>query len=47
MYFQDPPLNQFQKQLQDQNNLKTLFKVNAVSSSNRMTEIIDEVNSEK
>ena len=50
MYFQDPSLNQFQQRLQDaqhKNNLLQMFDVQKIPSNNRMTEIIDQVESEE
>jgi hypothetical protein len=46
MYFQDPSLAQFQRQLQDArnlNNLKTLFAVEVVPKESQMRNIIDQV----
>jgi hypothetical protein len=44
MYFQEPSLLQFQKELEDkkhQNNLRTLFNVKTIPSSNAMKEVLD------
>jgi hypothetical protein len=47
MYFQDPSLLQFQRRLEEecqQNNLRTLFNVQAVPKDTQMREVIDQVN---
>lgn len=44
MYFQEPSLLQFQKEMEErsqQNNLRTLFNVQTIPSSNVMKEILD------
>lgn len=49
MYFQDPSLLQFQQRLQDErqnNNLKTLFSVQAIPKESQMRTLIDGVDSE-
>ncbi len=48
MYFQEPSLLQFQRELQQrthQNNLKTLFGVQAIPSSNTIKEVMDDQDS--
>ena len=50
MFFQDPSLLQFQKQLRDQenrDNLMTLFDVQAIPESTQMRELIDSVSSDQ
>jgi hypothetical protein len=50
MYFQDPSLLQFQKQLRDEencDNLMTLFDVHAIPESTQMRDLIDSVNSDQ
>jgi len=49
MYFQDPSLLQFQKQLKDEqnlNNLKTLFDVDNIPENTQLRDIVDAVPSE-
>lgn len=49
MYFQDPSLLQFQARMQEehhQNNLRTLFEVQAIPKETQMREIVDGVSSE-
>jgi hypothetical protein len=50
MYFQDPSLLQFQKELREaknRDNLQTLFDVKDIPKSTQLRDIIDEVNSEE
>lgn len=50
MYFQDPSLLQFQKQLEDEqncNNLKTLFDVQNIPENTQLRDIVDSVPSEQ
>jgi len=50
MYFQDPSLLQFQKQLEDEqnrNNLTTLFDVNVIPENTQLRDIVDVVPSEQ
>ena len=50
MFFQEPSLLQFQKQLRDQenlDNLMTLFDVQAIPESTQMRELIDSVSSDQ
>ncbi len=50
MYFQDPSLLQFQKQLEDEqnlNNLKTLFDVHNIPENTQLRDIVDAVGSEQ
>jgi hypothetical protein len=50
MYFQDPSLLQFQKQLEDEqnlNNLKTLFDVHNIPENTQLRDIIDAVPNEQ
>ncbi|MBF0467191.1 MAG: transposase [Nitrospirae bacterium] len=50
MYFQDPSLLEFQRNLEDKgriNNLRTLFGVKTIPKDSQMRDIIDEIDSEK
>ncbi|WP_198263229.1 hypothetical protein [sulfur-oxidizing endosymbiont of Gigantopelta aegis] len=44
MYFQDPSLSEFQKQMeeeQNQNNLRTLFNVKKIPKNSQLRDILD------
>ena len=48
MFFQDPSILQFQKNLEDavhSNNLKTLFQVRSIPKDSQMKDVIDTVDS--
>ena len=50
MYFQEPSLLQFQKEMEEkshQNNLRTLFGVQDIPGTNAIKDILDEQNSKR